>query len=320
MICTRIATLASLLEDYLQTHPIKPASAQQLKISCDALAAWYERTRNFPLRLDDLSEALASEWLNDLHASQRAAKTINRRRGDLLALWRHAHRRGLATAPEAREIVRFAEPRRRPTAWHLPELQQLLAACARYRRGRPVPGWDARHDRALVLVMYDTAFRFSACLELRRGDLSLDGTIQARAESQKHNADECRWLAAETQTALAAILKDLPPGPAGEPDPAARLFPWPYRKEAFWRRWKAILRLAGLPATRRDGPQKLRRTSATYLEALRPGTAQQHLGHATAGLASRHYIDPTIAYDFKAAELLPRLSAEARKETNANTP
>ena len=170
-----------------------------------------------------------------------------------------------------------------------------MAACRAYVPGRPLPLWDGRHWRAVVLVMYYTAFRFSACLDLRREQLRPDGAIVADAEAQKTFCDEVGWLGTDAMAAIG----DLPPavGPA--------LFAWPRKQGSFWYHWKRILGAAGLRAGRRDGPQRMRRTSATWMEVYRPGSATRHLGHKTAGLAKKHYIDRRIAAPLKASEILP---------------
>lgn len=304
MICRSIDNLNLLLADYLRNHPIKDVSAQQLTITCRQFERWYLDTYQAPFSLASTSEPLVTEYLNWLRAEGRAAKTINRRRGDLLSLWRHAKRRGLLELPDVADVVRFPEPRRLPDAWRQEQLSELLRACQEFQPHRPLAGWDARHDRAIVLVMYDTAYRFTACLELERRQLTPEGSIVALAQSQKTNADEEKWLGADTLLAIRDILRDASPD---EP----RLFAWPLRKEAFWRRWKKLLALAGLPTTRRDGPQKMRRTSVSWLEAQRPGSARHHLRHQTPGLAEKHYIDPTIVYTYKAPDLMPRIQRAA---------
>ena len=73
--------------------------------------------------------------LNDLRKT-RAAKTVNRKRGDILALWRHAKRRSLLSPPEAIEVVHFPEPKRRPDAYRLDELARRLEACEQFRPKR----------------------------------------------------------------------------------------------------------------------------------------------------------------------------------------
>ncbi len=298
MICRPIDTLSSLLTDYLRNHPIKPDSAEQLEITCRLFGRWHLEAFKIPFLLDALNEQLLTAFLNDLRQT-RQAKTCNRKRGDLLALWRHAKRRGLLPAPDVAEVVHFPEPKRRPDAYRLEELARRLDAIERYvPRRRRQQKWDQRHDRALTLVLYDTAYRLTACLELRKQNITPEGAVVALATTQKTNSDEAKWLGPDTLRAIQAILDS-------DDD---RIFPWSASKEAFWRRWKAINRLAGLPTTRRDGPQKMRRTSVSWLESRRPGSAQHHLQHSSPTLAVKHYIDPTIAYPYRAPDVLPRIA------------
>jgi hypothetical protein len=301
MICRTIDSLSSLLTDYLRLHPIKPDSAEQLEITCRLFERWYQDEYKFPFLVDSMNEPLLTEFLNDLRKT-RAAKTVNRKRGDLLALWRHAKRRGLLPLPDAQEVVHFPEPKRMPDAWRLEDLSRQLAACDLYQpKRRRFKKWDKRHDKALRLVLYDTAYRLTACLKLLKTNIRPEGAIVALSDSQKTNSDEAKWLGRDTIDALNEILVDSDPN-----DP--RVFPWEGSMESFWRRWKAINRLADLPATRRDGPQKMRRTSASWLEARRPGSAQHHLRHSSPELAVKHYLDPTIAFDYRAPDVMPRIS------------
>ena len=300
MICRPIETLTSLLADYLRNHPIKPHSAEQLEISCRLFERWYAGEYKFPFLLDLMNEQLLTAFLNDLRQT-RAAKTCNRKRGDLLALWRHAKRRGLLAMPDAQEVVHFPEPKRRPDAYRLEELARRLDACDRFRPKRNrLKRWDHRHDKALTLVFYDTAYRLTACLKLLKSNITPEGAIVALADSQKTNSDEAKWLGADTMAAINDVLAINDPHDD-------RVFPWERSREAFWRRWKAINELAGLPITRRDGPQKMRRTSVSWLEARRPGSAQHHLRHSSPVLAVKHYLDPTIAFDYRAPDVMPRI-------------
>lgn len=297
MIAPKISDLVGLLADYLKTHDLTAGSVRQLRITGDLFTRWYAEAYAVPFNLCELNERTVGEFLFWLRDTRKAEPTTcNRKRGDLLTLWRYAARLKLLERPDPADVIRFRQPERMPTAWQPHELTAFLEACAVYKRYRPIPHWDARHDRAVLLVLYETAFRISACLSLTTDNLRDDGAIIARAETQKTFADEARFLSPATLAALRAA-----------PPHAGRLFPWPYSVASFRARWKAFLRLAGLPTTRRDGPQKLRRTSASWVEAAQPGSAQRHLGHRTAGLAAKHYIDPRIAGPPKASELLPRI-------------
>lgn len=305
MICRPVDSLEALLQDYLRRRDIKPNSAEQLRITAKLFSSWYATEFGFPFTLPCLTEATASEFLFHLRRVRGVEPTTaNRKRSHLLTLWRHAKRRGLLPAPDAAEVIRFNEPMKIPRAWTQDELSRLLDAIRSYRTARPVPGWDQRHDRALALVIYDTAFRFSACLQLEFCNLRDDGAIIATAKTQKTFCDDGKWLGPDTMAAIKAL-----------PAATGRIFPWPYNKKAYWPRWKKILVAAGLSATNRDGPQKLRRTSASWMEAMSPGSAERQLGHKTAGLARKNYIDPLIVDSVrqKPCDILPRITNQQKE-------
>jgi integrase len=313
MICRSIDSLTALLAQYLRKHHVNRASAEQLTVVVTLFNRFYEATYGVPLHLAVLSEDLLEEylyWLQDTRAN--GPVRINRQRSYVLTLWRYAHWAGLADEPRAGDVLRFREPERIPRAWTQEELARMLVACDRYVPRRPVLGWDARHDKAIRLVIYDTGFRVAACLALERANLRQDGAILAEAETQKTLCDEGHWLGRDTLSAVREILGDrMVPGGNRLMVPAttSKIFNWPYRKRAFCDRWHKINELAGLGHTRRDGPQKMRRTSASWMEALAPGSAEGHLGHKTPGLAKKHYVDPLIVQSVrrKASDILPRI-------------
>jgi len=296
MIASNVDSFSAVHALYKTTHDIKPVTIEQTDICVRLFEAWHLAAKLAPLTLATMSESLLCEFLFYLRDKGRSPRTCNGKRGQLLTLWKFARKKGLAPAFDPADVIRFREPERIPDAWSQLELARLLQACKTYH-GHRVAGWTWQHDQALILTIYDTAFRVSACLALRFADLGPDGTIVAAADTQKTNCDEEKFLGLDTLQAIYATVGK----------PRELIFPWPYQKKAFWGRWKKLLTHAGLPHTRRDGPQKLRRTSVSHLEAARPGTAQHHLRHKTAGLATRHYLDPRVAYQYKAAELLPRI-------------
>jgi hypothetical protein len=107
-------------------------------------------------------------------------------------------------------------------------------------------------------------------------------------------------VSAETIEALRAIQQK------GDP----RLLPWPIQLRKLYRDYKQLRKIAGLPTGRRNAFQKLRRTSATFVERETPGAATQHLGHRSPQLAQQHYVDRSIAHK---PRLPPRIGGEAGK-------
>jgi hypothetical protein len=305
MICRSIDSLSALLGEYLRSHHVKPGSAEQLTITANLFSRWYATACGIPFHPGSFSEPLANDFLNDsLTARQWSPITANRKRRDLLTLWKYAAKKGFCEHYQHEDIIRFREPQRMPTAWMQEELGTFLAACPLFCQRRRAPaGWTYLLDQATVMVIYDTAYRLHACLELRTENLRDDGAILALAETQKTLCDEEKWLGPDTMRKLVAT------------DFRAREFvlPWPYGKRALRSRWKKILRIAGLQATRRDGPQKMRRTSVSWLEHFRPGSAKAHLRHKTSGLAEKHYLCPLIVQPGKAFEHMPRIAVQQRQ-------
>lgn len=266
-------------DSYALEKEISRGHAQQVEISLAALNRWAGKE----LRLRDLSDSLMNRWLRDqCEAGRHAPKTIKHRRGDVLAVWRYAARKGIC--PEPKHIRTVSVPVRIPQAWTIEQLHALLGAAGQltgyYTTGIP----RALFWEGFLRVTYDTGLRKSDVLSLPV-DIVRSGDV--RIIQQKTGVEIVRRLNPRTIEVCRKIV-----WPERE-----LLFPWALCREQFWVHWRRlVLGPSGLPRGRMEGPQKLRRTSATHLEAALPGSASRHLGHATPGLAAKHYIDPTIAY------------------------
>lgn len=263
--------------DYLLVRPLRSSSVHQLTTTLRVLDRWHGRH----VRLEQLSAHLVNRFLRD-HAVDHAPKTVSRRRGDLLTLWRFAAAMNLVDPPP-KHIRQVTQPRRIPRAWTRDEMSRMLDAADRaqeyYRTGIRIGAfWTV-----FILLVYDTGLRLSDVLALTLAEVQT-GEFEV-AQEKTGEAIICRVQ----EVTLAAIAKTVPPQ-------REKLLPWPYCREYFWKHWKEhVLLPAGLPVGRKEGPQKLRRTSASHLEAVAPGAAMRHLGHRTPGLAQQHYIDPRIA-------------------------
>jgi integrase len=82
------------------------------------------------------------------------------------------------------------------------------------------------------------------------------------------------------------------------------IFPWPYSRECFDDKFKLLQGLAGIPAGERFGLHAIRRTAATLLWERSPQAAQIVLGHTSALITLRHYVQPKAAA--AALESLPQ--------------
>lgn len=251
-----------------------------------------------PATLLDLEDLLVSQFLA-ARAARLAPESVARERSGLVALWNLAQARGLvrlrpAVAPE---LV----PQRTPRALTADELHRVAAAAASLRGWiGPVPAglWFA----TLVGVLLYTGERITATLSVPR--------------------DRWRrpWLVVPPHTRKGRRQErvyELPPWTADQVDELLRahgapvLFPWPCSGTALRKRWRTIMKRAGLGEGREFTPHVMRRTCASHLAAATGGAdvATRHLGHSSDAVTRRSYLDPRILGERQAKpwELLPRI-------------
>ncbi len=265
---------------YAVERTLAPSSLDQLRISVRVFEFW---AQNSAIQLTDLSENLLSSFLAH-HSRTRAPKTVHRRRGDLLAIWNHAADGDFCRYPNSRRVRRIRLSKRLPDAFTLDQLRLMLSG-ANLAEGyyHQTALTRAGFWRGWIIVQYNTALRTGDMLrvpyrEAMRGQFSL---VQAKTGIEQ--------IYALSEEALRILDEIASP----ERD---WLFPWPYCRRTFHDDWKAyVLGAAGILPSRRTGPQKMRRTAASWLERVCPGSGARLLGHLTPGLAAKHYIDPRIA-------------------------
>lgn len=247
----------------------------------------------------DLTEDNVSGFLDWTIGRGRSPFTANKQRATLHALWRAARRSKLIEGEPTMEKI--PTEKRVPEAWSLSEFARILQAAS------TAPGMvdDVMAGdwwRALLLTAYDTGLRISALLRTEPANLDqAEGWLRVKASTQKQKAEQVFKLHPDTLAAIAEILR---------PDHKF-LFPWPYDpKRRVWRaltrHYRAILRAAGVNATKRDLFHKIRRTTATYLaDQSGAAVAQAYLGHSCAGVTAA-YLDPTKIHAVQATDVLPR--------------
>ena len=284
-----------LLADFFETVYVRrqldlsAAAAEQYRIALRLLDRW----RGTPVLLDELSEDLLLDFLR-AYREGRALRTCNGKRQAILTVWQSAANSDLCRAPNWRRVPRFREPRRVPRAWTPAEVGKILRAC---RFAAPLPGWDWRHWESLVLVIYDTAERLGALLQTPLGNLDRSRRLLMVAAEHRKGATEDRVTLLHQQT-VDAIERSLD-------GPRFLLFPWPFQRRQIWDRFRAILKTAGLPSTRRDLFHRLRRTAFTraWIDCGREH-AIQLAGHRSD--LSRHYLDTTQIPDTGTADRVQR--------------
>lgn len=269
----------------------------------DSTAAQYgyalrslERHAGRPLKISELSESLVLPWLR-ARLKEVSPRTVKRERGDVLTIWRWAHKHGYTSLPPP-DIPPIRLPRRVPVAWTLDEYERVVATCRSLRgnmRGTGISrsAWWS----SLMIFLYWSGARISAALQVRSADVSmLRRLVVLRADSSKTGEEQVVHL---HDQAVAAI--------AGHFDLARELvWPYPYGRRQKFIQLKAILRTAGLPNGRERMFHCVRRTcyTLTYRFGGR-AMASAQLGHHTD--MSEHYLDTSQLEEQTAADVLPPL-------------
>lgn len=262
----------------------------------DVAVGWFEKTHGrVPLR--NLTPQHITAVMRKLRDGGRSPRTCNNNRKNLLTLWRHAEELGAPVPPPPlpRKVVRMVEPDPMPRAWNPDQLRRLLDAC---RTAPVMRGWGPEHWVTLVLTIYDTSLRVGCLMRSTVDQIDRDScTLAVPAKLQKGRRETCQKLHPDTMARLLALERT-----------DNRLFPWPYRPEELWRKYRSlVLKVAGLPSTRRDQFHRIRRTSYTMVAvAFGKDAAAEHAAHR--GDLSRFYLDPTFLPKPNPLDALPRIA------------
>lgn len=230
---------------------------------------------------DDLIHTQINPWLDSLEKRGLADTTVANGRRMLLVLWRAAFENGEMDRPPQRIRKVRCKPRV-PHAWTMEELGRLLDACERLGgKFRNLPVKRKLYMTTWVMVQFDTGIRYGDMLSLKRDSLSSDGklTIVQEKTDRVHHVRVRELTLFKVQELIEAL-----PG-------HDLIFPAFCDRRRWFRFFATVRRRAGLP---KGGTKWLRRSSASYVELQRPGTAWRHLGHTRPGLDVASYLDPRI--------------------------
>lgn len=269
-------------DDYGTIRKVRTKSIEQLLVAARGLCNFV----GYELDLKELNERVLDQWLMELEEKGLANATIAKKRYEIITIWRLAADIGLVRMPKPRLIRSIRKTTGIPDAWQLDEVYRIVEA-ARSLKGYLCNGIErAGFWEGVVRVCYDTALRKQDILLIRWRHLFYDkGGIECI--QSKTGRGIIKVLRPETIDVIKRI----------EHPKRERIFHWPHSSKPWNDQWNKILKIAGLPVTRRNGLQKIRRTSVSWLERYNPGNASDHLGHVCLALAKRNYIDPRVAYD-----------------------
>lgn len=272
-------TLKDYLQQYLSERDVTREYSKGLGFSVEYLDRW----AGHAIRLDELSDDLLNRWLIAL-GERMKPRSVKHHRINLVVLWRAAHDADLTTVGP-RRVRKIKVPRVIPLAWTIAEMQAILRAASkvkgtfRYKAARKVKRCD--FWRAYIMLAWDSGLRPSDLRIIRFDEIAADGTL-VHVQSKTGDVKTCH-LQPETVKAVQKLRGEDRERIFGD------VLPCP---DAIRRQFKAaVLTRAGLVGT----PKKLRKSSASAVEAIQPGAATIHLGHRTPDMARAHYIDPRIA-------------------------
>jgi integrase len=228
-----------------------------------------------PATIDGTS---VSNWLSSLRDRGLSSVSISSERRSAITLWKFAIEEGMTDRP-IRGVLKPRVARRVTRAFRRGDLTDAV------KRLRTIefPAFQSGCPRGLwieawILYVYETGARFTDAYNLRRQHLVPGGVA---------------WTASKTGQ---PVVKRLSPGTEGKLStllslsPDDTVFQWAVSRRHAFASIKAAFREIGLEGGR---TQWLRRSGATHAEIAAPGTgaAKAYLGHATHGLAEKHYID-----------------------------
>lgn len=233
-------------------------------------------------RVDDLTDDHVAAMLHWLTVDRgQSPVTANGSHKCLCAFWRWCWSRGLIrTGPTVRPLQ---TPRRTPKAWRREELERLVAA-ARNATGS-IGGMPASHWWVTLLAIeWDTGMRASELLSLRWEWLDLTtGWLTVPAEVRKgRHSDAVYGLLPDTLAWLRRFAR-----------PTGLILGFARHRSRYWQLWDDLLERAGLPASRYNKTQALRRSFGSWLE-VGGGSATDALGHSSRGVTVKSYLDPTL--------------------------
>jgi integrase len=246
----------------------------------------------------DLCDEVVVAFLQSRVAAGDSPATVNGKRSKILALWRCAWRKDVVR-DLPRDVPRMRECYDPPRARSTDELRALISRCAGL--AGQISGISRSNFWAsLFLVTASTGERPGALVRTRTEDVDLQaGRIRVRHGTVKTGRGKVYPLASWAVSAVAEIFNTS----------RELVWPWPHCRRHLWTSARKIMESAGIHPSRvtKDIFYSIRRWNLSYLAVDSLELAQSQAGHSSPAITLRHYIDPTIAENRRAVDVLPAL-------------
>lgn len=281
---TKFSVREYLRDRYIPSRlDLKRSSAHQLIVAVNLLDRFAGRS----VSLSELTPELITSFLRWLGESGRSPRTVNSRRSAIVTIWRHAARKGFAPRFDHEDVPRRKLPRRHPTAWKPEEMSAIVSHL------------DRAWLKTLAMFIYETGCRLNSAALLTWNNWNpRSRTMQLPTETAKTGLEQFVRVSESTAARIELLRLGM----------SDKIFPCPNDRRPIWRELKAACKAAGLPHTRRDLFQKIRRTTATWTAvATSVDQASRQLGHTSTRMTVENYIDPRFLPVVHAADVLPSL-------------
>jgi integrase len=275
--------LLAFVERYALDHDVGAGQREQLRVTAKLLT----RFAGGKLTIDSLCEELVNRWLVARREAGLSPETVRGNRTRILTLWRAAAEEGLVQAPKKIRPVKRIDWR--PKAFTIVQLKMLLDAADRLTGKFQTLDIERRaYMRSFILADYDSAKRRGDLLALEREQIEDQPDGSGIVTFVQNKTGRVHRVCFRPET-IRAIDECMASGPK-------RKKIWPnFSNPRRWFQWfRRLCDRAGV-----GGSSKwIRRSSASYVaRAYGLDAGRKHLGHATPGLAERHYFDPSIVDD-----------------------
>ncbi len=266
--------MIELAEAYLRTRDVSKGYAANVRRTAKSMQAAGITPAN-------VNAERVSHWLSSLRVGLSATSVANSRRM-ALTLWRYGFDCGLIAAP-CRGVGQIKVARKPTRAWTRSQLTEAVKVLPEKFSGTLKSGCP----RALFLEAWfrlgvETGLRFGDMHELAASALCSGGIA---VTASKTGLPVVRPVSEKTMAQLSTLARMSPDG---------SVFSWALSRRHTFCLIRDAFKALGLGDGR---SQWLRRSAATMVEMAHPGTAGAFLGHATPGLADRHYIDHSQLMD-----------------------